>query len=155
MRLMTPILILLALSTGAFAADKYVNTELGFEMVVPAAGNVSGIYQHCMFYLPTVNGFSANVNLQVQEFAGTLEEYKAASEQQFKQAGIIIVRSALAGGSLSIEYKGTMQNLALHWFARALKKENRMYLITATALETRWSIDSPGLVQSVNSFRLK
>lgn len=149
------ILIALAISSSGFAADRYVSDSLGFEISAPAPGSISGIYQHCLFYLPASDGFAANVNLQVQEYSGTLSEYKTVSESEFERMGLKTIRSAIEQGVFTVEYSGKMSSHDLHWYAKAFKKGNKVYLITATALETRWKNESTALVDSVNSFKLK
>ena len=137
------------------AADKYVNETLGFEISSPEVKEFSGAYQSSMFYLPVVDGFGANVNIQVQEFEGTLEDYDKLSKDQFKQAGIRVISSQISNDILTIEYSGKLSSYEMHWYARAIKKGQRVYLATATALQTRWTIQGPILIKSVDSFKLK
>ena len=148
------LLFLLACS-ALFADDKYVNETFGFEISSPVPGPFSGVYQSSMFYLPAVDGFAGNVNIQVQDFTGTMDQYKGVSEAQFKQAGIQVLNSKIDQGVLTIEYQGKMGNYGLHWFAKAYKKANRVYLVTATGLQTQWNDQGPALVKSVNTFKLK
>jgi len=42
--------------------------------------------QALMMFLPVTDGFAANVNVQIQPYAGTIEDYTALSLQQFKSA---------------------------------------------------------------------
>jgi len=148
------LLILLACSL-LFADDKYVNDTFGFEISSPVPGSVTGVYQSAMFYLPAVDGFAANVNIQLQDFTGTIDQYKTASEAQFEQAGIKVLNSKVDQGVLAIEYQGKMGNYELHWYAKAYQKANRVYLVTATALQTHWNDQGPALVKSVNTFKIK
>ena len=43
----------------------------------------------------------------------------------------------------------------LHWYARAIKLENKIYLVTATSLQTNWDENKTELIKSVNSFSFK
>jgi hypothetical protein len=147
-------LILLACSV-LFADDKYVNETLGFEISSPTPGAISGTYQSAIFYLPAVDGFAANVNVQMQDFTGTIDQYKTVSEAQFKAAGIKVLNSKTDQGVLTIEYQGKMGNYDLHWYAKAYQKAERVYLVTATALQTHWDEQGPALIRSVNTFKLK
>jgi hypothetical protein len=149
------LLILLACS-ALFADDKYVNETLGFELSSPVPASFSGVYQSCMFYLPAADGFAANVNIQIQDFTGTMDQYKSISEAQFKQAGIAILSSRIDQGVFTIEYQGKMGTPnEFHWFAKAYKKADHIYLVTATALQKHWNDQGSTLVKSVNTFRLK
>src|SRR6185369_8795790 len=76
--------ILLAASL-ATAEDKFVSQGLGFELSVPEAPVSAAVYQVCLFYLPPADGFSSNVNVQIQEYAGSMQDYKVLSDNQFRQ----------------------------------------------------------------------
>lgn len=107
------------------------------------------------YYMPPADGFSANINLIAQPYNDTLQAYDELSQAEFEQLDLDLIRNELANGVLTYEYKGRVQNIDLHWYARATKKGDKIYLITATALADRWETDSPALVESVNSFALK
>jgi hypothetical protein len=125
-----------------------------FEFKPPAfgTGNEGQVFY---YFLPAHDEFSANVNLQIQSFAGSLGEYDTITRQQFEQAGITIVDSRKSGNELVYEYAGDMNGRALHWYARAIKSGNSIYLVTATALNSRWDLESKALIASAQSFRLK
>jgi hypothetical protein len=125
-----------------------------FEFKPPAfgAGNEGQVFY---YFLPTYDGFSANVNLQIQSFPGSLDEYDTITRQQFELAGITILDSRKSGKELMYEYAGELEGRALHWYARAIKSGNSIYLVTATALNDRWDLESKALIASVQSFRLK
>lgn len=106
------------------------------------------------YYLPANNGFAANVNLQIQPFDGSLEEYEALSVSQFEEMDIEVLQLERTGNELLIEYRGAMQNTELHWYARVLKRDSLYYVLTATALAERWSEEQDALVDSVHSFEL-
>jgi hypothetical protein len=155
MKLALVVIAFAVLTCTVSAADKYVNETFGFEISPPEAKEFSGMYQTSMFYLPTIDGFGANVNIQIQEYDGTLQEYEKTSRDQFKQAGINVLSANVNADNLTIEYSGKMGGYELHWYARATKKAERIYLVTATSLETRWNSQSTVLKKSVDSFKLK
>ena len=110
--------------------------------------------QALLMALPASDGFAANVNVQIQPYSGTLDEYITLSEEQFKAAGVKVVQRSKEGQSAVIfEYAGEMQGRALHWYARAERAKGRVYLVTATALETQWKTESVMLKACVDSFR--
>jgi hypothetical protein len=155
MKIALTIIAIAVFASTTFAADKYVNDTFGYEISSPEVKDFSGVYQSSMFYLPVVDGFGANVNIQVQEFEGTLEDYEKLSKDQFKQAGIRVMSSKISGDILTLEYAGKLTTYEMHWYARAIKRGQRIYLATATSLETRWSSQGPILLKSVDSFKLK
>ncbi|WP_077340845.1 hypothetical protein [Pseudocolwellia agarivorans] len=110
--------------------------------------------QPLQMLLPAQNGFSANVNVQVQPYKGTITEYKQLSEAQFKQIGITLISKKEMGNTLIIEYSGTMQGQELHWYAKAVKKGDHVYLITATDNKNNWEQHKEQLINNVNSFKL-
>ena len=104
--------------------------------------------------LPGVDGLAANVNVQIQPYRGTLDEYIALSEEQFKAAGLKVVQRSKQGQSaVQFEYTGQMQGRALHWYARVELATERVYLVTATAAETQWKKEALPLKACVDSFR--
>jgi hypothetical protein len=125
-----------------------------FEFTPPAfgAGNEGQVFY---YFLPTHNEFAANVNLQIHNFNGSLDEYDKVSREEFEQNGITMVDSRKSANELMYEYAGELNGRALHWYARAIKSGNSIYLITATALNDRWDLESKVLIASVQSFRLK
>lgn len=114
-----------------------------------------GMVQPIQMFLPANNGFAANVNVQVQAYSGTIQEYKTLSEGQFKQMGLTVLSLIEQGDSISFEYMGIMQGLNLHWYAKAFKKGNHVYLVTATDTHASWEKNKEKLISNVNSFKLK
>ena len=109
--------------------------------------------QAIIMFLPVKGDFAPNVNVQIQPYEGSLDEYWALSLKQFEGAGFKLVQPAkLKGSSVVFEYKGTMQGRLLHWYARAEKSRDRVYLVTATAPEERWTETAPRLKACVDSF---
>jgi hypothetical protein len=148
--------LFVGLSVFSFAEDKYINTTFGFEMSAPQAGEESSaVYQNSVFYLPAKGGFAANVNVQIQQYTDTIESYKKVSEEEFKRMSLKIIKSAIESGVFVTEYSGKMQGYDLHFYAKAFKTKDKIYLITAASLENSWQTDGPVLTQSVNSFKLK
>lgn len=149
------LIVSLGIASFGFADGKYVNDTLGIEMSVPSLVENSSAYTHCIFYLSSQNDFAANVNVQVQQFSGKIEDYKNISEDQFKQASLKIIQSSIEGETYTVEYSGKMNQYDLHWFAKAFRQKNKVYLVTGTGLEKSWKVQGPVLMQSVNSFKVK
>lgn len=110
--------------------------------------------QVLMMFLPVTDGFSANVNVQIQPYDGTIDEYLALSLSQFKTAGLKLLQQKTPGKSVVVfEYTGEMQGRLLHWYARAEKTAGKVYLVTATAADEQWSKVAARLKVCVDSFR--
>src|SRR6266404_2025907 len=65
--------------------------EHGFSIDPPVGHDATQVQQVVMLMLPPADGFSPNVNVQVQPFTGTMEEYLRISNDQFKANGVKIV----------------------------------------------------------------
>lgn len=127
----------------------------GFSIkALEAPPHVSGS-QPLTMLLPYDQGFSANVNVQIQPFEGNLTEYKALSQRQFKQLGFTVIQDALTDNSLLMEYSGEVKGKRLHWYAKAIKRGKFVYLATATSLAINWSQNKFELSESINSFSLR
>jgi hypothetical protein len=148
-------ILFVGLSVFSFAEDKYINTTLGFEMSPPQVGEISSVvYQNSVFYLPAKGGFAANVNVQIQQYTDTIEDYKKVSEEEFGKMSLKTIKSAIENGVFVTEYSGKMQGYDLHFYAKAFKTKDKIYLITAASLETSWETEGPLLTHSINSFKL-
>jgi hypothetical protein len=137
-------------------ADVLVFSESGFSIDSLEAPLDAQAATPLQMLLPPVNGFSPNVNVQLQPYKGSVAEYKAITEGQFKQIGLTVVsmEEGNDGKSLTIEYKGPLQGQNLHWYAKAFKKGDVMYLVTATNTESNWELNKEQLIANVNSFKI-
>lgn len=106
------------------------------------------------YFMPASDGFAANVNLQIQPYDGSLEEYEALSIAQFEQLELEVLKSERSDGELLFEYRGDMQGTELHWYARVIQGDGMFYVVTATALAERWEEEQEELIDSVHSFAL-
>ncbi|RUO33248.1 hypothetical protein [Aliidiomarina soli] len=147
-----PMILLLSLSaSSAVLAQPVESTD--FEFTPPSFPREVG-GQVFQYFLPAADGFAANVNLQIQPYEGSLEDYEALSVQQFEQLDFEMLDLARGDNELIFEYTGSMQGTEFHWFSRVLKEGNYFYVVTATALAERWDTEREALVESVDSFRL-
>ncbi len=144
---------LLFAAHAAHAKSTLAFSEHGFSIDPPVGHDAAVMQQVVTMALPTGGDFSPNVNVQVQPFKGTVEEYLTISKEQFKAGGITLVTEKHDAHTATIEYKGSMQGHPLHWYARAFLGKNGLILATATALESQWASVSPVLRQSVDSLK--
>ena len=106
--------------------------------------------------VPAADNFAANVNVQIQPYEGSIEEYAALTLKQFKDLGIKVIEQKKLGKSgTAFEYSGELQGRDLHWYARAEKLGGQVYLVTATAAEGHWANQALQLKACVDSFRLE
>lgn len=154
MRINKGILFAASLLVSFAHAETLEFPKAGFSIASLDSSPTLGIIQPIQMLLPAKNGFSANVNVQVQAYSGTMQEYKDLSEGQFKLRGLTVLYINEQGNSLTFEYRGKMQSLSLHWYAKAFKKGDHIYLATATSTEDDWELNKEQLMSNVNSFKL-
>src|SRR3954466_9566891 len=97
--------------------------------------------QALIMFLPVTDGFAANVAVQIQPYTGTMEEYVALTFKQFKTVHVKVLEQKTPTKSVAtFEYAGEMQGgRSLHWYARAEKSGDSVYLVTATATPSQWN----------------
>lgn len=143
----------LLLVSSLFASFVYATTFQMDVLHVPTKAEMSS--QLIQMKLPAKDGFSPNVNVQIQAYKGTIQEYKALSLSQFEQLGLTVFSADVVDNMISFEYAGSMMGFNLHWYARAFKKGDHIYLVTATGAEQEWEKEKQKLISNVNSFELK
>lgn len=159
MRIATISILLIFLASGALAAEQrntFVSNDLGISIEAPIDKDTkSPTYQIAMFFLPTSDNFAANVNVQKQQFIEPIEAYDKLTTSQFKQFNMTVLNRTLRTNELRYEYKGDMQGRTLHWYAKAIKTGQHVYLVTATSLDSQWEQQKSLLIKSVDSFAAK
>jgi len=154
----TSVVVLLALCTSvSLAADPrntFVSKDIGVSIEAPFSNEETQVHQVAIFFLPASDGFAANVNIQKQDFSGSIEAYDKLSVSQFESMGMAVTRRTIDGNALFYEYKGYNQGRELHWYSKAIKRGAHIYLATATGLESRWNEQKVELMNSVESFRV-
>ncbi len=108
--------------------------------------------QPLIMCLPAREGFAANVNVQIQPYKGKLDDYSSLTVAQLKTSGLTLLQYKAAGKSAAIyEYSGTTQGRVLHYYQRAEKCGDSVYLTTATAADDQWAELGPRLKACVDS----
>jgi len=92
---------------------------------------------------------------QIQPYDGTIKDFASLSQQQFKAGGFTVLSENVTKTTVLWEYSGMLQGHKLHWYATALQKKNRVYLVTATATESQWKTVSAQLKACVDSFKIE
>lgn len=106
------------------------------------------------FYLPSVNKFAGNINVIIQTFDGTMEEYYGKSRDQIKTFKFQIIKTSFEKNQAFFEYTGKLADNQLHFYQMYVKNGNKFYVATATALDIDWENQKSELINSVNSFKL-
>ena len=100
---------------------------------------------------------SANINIQIQPFTGTMKEYmdvsRAQFEQMFEKGWKILSEKQDGEKEWSCELTGTAKGKAYHFYARAVRQGSKVYLITATALQEQWGSFGEKMRRYVNAFK--
>ncbi len=107
-----------------------------------------------MMFLPSSDGFAANVNVQIQPYTKDISSFVKLSLEQFKQLNLKTIQQKLLNETTAIiEYSGEMQGRRLHWYARMEKSKGHVRLATATAAEEQWKNSADALKKCVDSLR--
>jgi hypothetical protein len=146
--------LLLALPCAGESTNRLHFPAAGFTIAPLDAPPGESPQQALAMFLPASDGFAANVNVQIQPYTGTIEGYITLTSQQFKSAGIKVLQEKTLTKSVALfEYTGKAQGQPLHWYARAEKSGDAVFLVTATATPQQWSKESARLKACVDSFR--
>jgi PsbP len=118
----------------------------------PDASNPTTVLQTL---LPPTEGFAPNIIVQIQPYTGTIKDYVTLSRRQFEQMKWNVISDQQSGDNeWSVEYTGSLQGADLHFYARAVSTNGKVYLVTATAKESQWTTVSDTLRKHVDSFKL-
>ena len=153
----TAILFLTTIALSMSAADSTVRLRFpvtGFSIAPLEVAPGDKTCQALVMFLPATGDFAGNVNVQIQPYSGTIEEYTTLTLNQFKNASVKVIEQRKTGKSgVVFEYNGELQGRALHWYARAEKTGGHVYLATATATEEEWAGQGAKLRNCVDSLR--
>lgn len=143
---------MLAICVGAAESTNRLHFPTsGFSIIPLEAPPGEKIHQVVMMWLPPTE---ANVNVQIQPYDGTIEEYAALTLGQFKENKAKVIEQKKVGDSVFVvEFAGELQGRSFHWYARAEKSAGHVYLVTGTTTEQQWSKQAAQIKACVDSFR--
>ena len=104
--------------------------------------------------LPPTNGFAPNVIVLIQNCppAG-LAKFADVAKEYFRDNSITLLDSHFVSDSeWVLEYNTSSQGAVYHFYTRVLRKEDKLYLTTATATADQWTTLSAKLKSCVDSF---
>lgn len=125
--------------------------QYGFQidaLEAPAPANQS--MQALVMYLPPQDGFSPNINVQIQIFPESLQQYREVSQKQFEKLEWKIIEETLEEDRWTVEYTGN----DLHCYAVAIKHGHSIYLATGTSRKSQWSDAGAEIRKRVDSFQV-
>ena len=129
----------------------------GFEIdALDAAPGASSPTTVIQTFLPATEGFAPNIIVQIQPYTETIKDYATLSKSQFEQMKWKVIADQQPNDNeWHVEYTGSFEGSDLHFYARAVFTNEKVYLITATAKESQWTTVSDTLQKHVESFKLK
>jgi hypothetical protein len=128
----------------------------GFQIdALDAAPDASSPTTVIQTFLPATDGFAPNINVQIQPYTGPMKDYATTSKSQFEQMKWKVVSDQQPNDSeWNVEYTGSFHGSDLHFYARAVSANGKIYLITATAKESQWATIGDTLLKRIQSFKL-
>jgi hypothetical protein len=140
---------------SSVAAERLVFKKAGFSIDLLDTDLKDASAQVIVMSMPPEEGFASNVNVQVQSYEGSLDDYLNLSKQQFLTMSLKVLTERKSDNStVTLEYSGTLHGKELHWYAKIMRSDSRIYLATATALESKWKQHAAELKACVDSLRL-
>ena len=127
----------------------------GFQIdALDAAPNPSNPTTVIQTFLPATEGFAPNIIVQIQPYAGTMKDYATLSKKQFEQMKWKVIADQQPNDNeWNAEYTGSFEGNDLHFYARAVSTDGKVYLITGTAKESQWTTVGDTLRKHLESFR--
>ena len=138
---------------AATPAGKFVFKDSGFS-IAPLDAPIKEAGKVLAMFLPRSGGFAPNVNIQIQQHAGTMEEYVAVSRKGLESGNFKVLSDKIDKGTYVLEYSGTVQGANLHFYGKAILKEGPVYIATGAATEDQWNDVAAKVKACVDSFQL-
>lgn len=136
----------------------YVDRRAGFSMKLPGfecpEPDRQGI--RCMFYAPVEDGFAATVNVMSQPGGKSAEDYLAETKSGIATMGfkLVTAKQHTVGETpaVTMEYTGTQSNRELRFRALAVIGDERVWLVTCTALDEIFDDYRAGFERTLATF---
>jgi len=149
------LVLVCVLCVGAVTTNRLIFKTTGFSIKPLETDPLGHSYQAMSMSLPASGGFSPNVNVQVQCYTGTIDEYAAISRKEFASVKFKLIKEDKQGkNAVVFEYTGEIQERKLHWYAKATATGKRVYLATATATEKQWPEVKAKMKECIDSLEL-
>jgi hypothetical protein len=120
-----------------------------------ASAPSDAVYQCVSLFLPVQDGIAPNVNVQIQPFADTIDTFMLISNQQFAQLKFKLLQNKKIDSSTAVfEYTGSISGKEFHWYSKAVKEGDKVYLAAAIGTPKSWPKISAQLISCVDSLQL-
>ncbi|MGH7150908.1 MAG: DcrB-related protein [Planctomycetota bacterium] len=167
MKFLPPAILVLLLAATSFSdargpetSTRYLDAANGYSIEPPAFPKVpTGVScQTVIFFAPQEEGFAPNVNVQVQPWTKSLEEFLALSRSQFKEYDLTLLseekRKVSGREAVAFDYEGDMQGRPLRWMALAVADAGRVILVTGTVPKGSFETHEKALRSCLASLQL-
>lgn len=143
-------LLVLVVLTLPFAANRKQYPD--FSIKEPFGDCFTTAY--VVMSLPTVDGYSSTVRVDVQKSYYTLEELVELSENEAREMGFKIIKLEQRDNKVVMEAEGMLEGSLHHMYSEAYIKDGKRYQISALTLQSLWKEHSKKLLKCVKSFKL-
>jgi hypothetical protein len=132
----------------------------GFSLSFPALGESrdAPVLQRITVFGAPESGFATNCNVQVQFVAMSLEAFKDLSLRQFAAMGFKVheqkERTVSGRPAATFEYSGEISDKKLRFASLAVGGEDRVWLVTCTALGEHFEKHRSEFSEVIDSFAL-
>jgi hypothetical protein len=157
-------ILVVTLSGAAAGASspsaRFTDPVQGFSLAVPALGESrdAPVLQRIIIFGAPESGFATNCNVQVQFVETSLEAFKDLSLRQFAAMDFKVheqkERTVSGRPAATFEYSGEMSGKKLRFASLAVGGEDRVWLLTCTALEEHFEKHRSEFSGVVDSFAL-
>jgi hypothetical protein len=156
MKSLLPFLIVSVCASIAQAEEEsgrlYFNNT-GFSISPLEENSPTDSYTALIMPLMPIDGFAPNVNIQIQPYKGTIQEYEALSVKQFEEFKYNLIQEKASGNSVIFEYSAMMKGRPYHGYIKAELNNGIIYLATGTSTESQWKAMGDKLKACVDSLR--
>lgn len=129
-------------NSSGFAIEPLIVQESGKDYTVTS-----------MFLEPT-EGFAPNINVRKVYFEGTMAEFLDVTRSDFEEMEWSILDARIMDdGSMLLEATGSYNNLELHWYVRAVRSRDAVFMATGTTLQSQWMSVGRIIRRSADSIR--
>jgi hypothetical protein len=134
----------------------------GFTISPLDGGTAEPLSPALQMYLPaaalpsnTNLSFSPNVYVQVIPYLGTMQDYVNEATAKMQADGYIIrAQISLNANEWNLEYIAVLNGLAMHWFAKAVYSDHRVYYAAGGTPDEMWAMYGDKLKSCVNSLQI-
>ena len=149
-------------ATAMSAPAPLVMPNYGFRIDPLDAGTAAPVSPALQMYMPPASlpsnnnlTFSPNVYVQVVPYLGSMQDYVNEATAKMQADGYIIrAQISLNANEWNLEYIGVLNGLAMHWFAKVVYSDHRVYYAAGGTPDEMWAMYGDKLKVCVNSLQV-